>query len=408
MFFSDKEKLTVLCGLSFFLFSIFLLFPQNKLSTILVNFLSRFSFKQKLIAGLIVTGLSIALFLASLPYMPTVTSFDLTVLEDETGKNISSQFEILQINRLDSNGQNSDQVSPFRLTLNGNWKAYKKSLSISSSGGDSIQFTDYSHEGISLLLQKSPESGKINVNWNGTSQIIDLKSDTYDQVVFDFPYRFTFQKISLFRLFLVFFLLISDLISIFFLSSLVLLIIDRLQGFRLFFNKTNIIQKAILLLIPITIISGFVAFRDQAVGIFNLRRQNSNTILSLGGDELAYFQVYYKISNYYNGYKLIVPSGLMSRNILPRSRFSQKDFLEIGHLESVTEEDYLYELSSAQIDNIKSLVIDRVPPSISVIPYDVEFVSEANTENKVVCFWMKVGSIYLIPAQNGIDCRERK
>jgi hypothetical protein len=408
MFFSDKEKLTVFFGLSFFLFSVLLLFPNNNFSTIVVNLLSHFSIKQKVISGVIVIGLSISAFLSSLSYIPTVTSFDLTVLVDESGNNINRQIKILQINRLDVNGQYSDQVSPHSLTLHGNWKAYEKSLTILSSGGDSIQFTDYSNKGISLLLQKSPESGKVNVNWNGISQIIDLKSEAHDQVVFDFPYKFAFQKMSLFRLFLVSFLLICDLISIGFLFFLFLLIVDRLHGFQPFFCKNNIFQKAILLLIPITIISGFGSFRDQAVSSFKLLRQNSNTILSLGGDELAYVQVFYKISKYYNGYNLIVPSGFMSRNILPKSKFSEKDFLEIGQLDSVSEEDYLYELSSVQIENTESMVIDRVPPSISVIPYDVEFVGETNSENKVICFWMKDGSIYLIPAQNGIDCRERK
>jgi hypothetical protein len=401
---ADNEKLIVFSACNLFVFSILLLLPDEIFKNISNSF-TRFSFLQKIVTLFITLGISLFLFGESLANIPTLNSFLIKILPDESNGSATNEIEILQIGLLGHDGHTFDSITPYDVILNGNWQTNKNSFSISSPGGDSIQYKFYSTDGISLLLQNSPLSGKIEVIWNGKSQIIDLQSDSYDQVIVDFPHYFSFQNLTFFRTFIVSFLIISNFISIFFLIFLFLITKQLFHNLPTLFWKANFAHKVVLLLFSITICFGFIEFSSQAIDILNIYRQSSNSLLSLFGKEGAYFQVYYKISDYFNGYKLIIPNGLIldQKKVSPKS-LGEQDLLDLGQLSSINEQDYRSELSSLQVKSILEMKRASIPPSKNVIPHKVEFVFETNDQNNVLCLWWKDETLYFIPLMDGFNC----
>lgn len=278
-YYSNIEIIVLLTALSFTFSTILLLIPKFYFSRI-IFFLGKFSNKQILFAAIILTGISIMAFFVSLSFLPTLNTFQLSILENEQDPDKSREISVLQIEKIGKNGILNEVISPYTVKLVGNWVIEKNSLSISGNGTESIVFAENSNNGISLLLLKAPQGGKILVNWNGASQIIDLQNDTFDQIRVDFPHFYSWKHQSTIRNILVFTLIFSNIISFVFLLIFSWYVYLLTQGAIKIFTTLPLLQKVIVFLILITPIINIIAFSNfQSTDESKMGKIPSNSLI---------------------------------------------------------------------------------------------------------------------------------
>jgi hypothetical protein len=407
LLFTNTEKLLVLLSISFLVFSLLLLLPKTIFPFIKDLFFKQ-SLQKRILLLCITFGCSLVLFLIGLPYLPTNNDFKLTIQQDELNKNPNKLFEIYAITSVGNDGRDKKQIAPHALNLVGNWTIEKNSLSILSSGGESIEYKDYSNNGISLLLLRSPDSGEISVRWNGEDETINLRTDQSDQIIIDFPHSFTLYDMSAIRIIMIFSLLISNWISNLFLYFFLILIISKYSETGIRFNLLKLPQKLFFVVIFLTaVINLFVFAHYQSFDVFYLRRSSTNSLIALDNssdDNFPYFQVYYNLAKNFNGYDFVVPKNVFTSGKLHTHPILKEErLLELGRISSVIQKEYNPELSEKQFVKISKMEKDTVPP-IGVIPFDFQFIHDLNNRNDVLCMWWHKDSIIFIPKQNDFDC----
>jgi hypothetical protein len=280
-YYSNNEKLVLLLALSFLFFSILFFIPPKILSTN-AYFLSRFSFKQQIIGTIIIAGIALFSFLAGLPFLPTQNSFEIKILKNDLSPEKINQIEVLQIDSLGRNNLIGTTITPENISVFGNWTINKNSLSISGVGGESIHFIDNSNKGVSLLLLRSPHAGNISIDWNGNNQIINLRSETFDQVRIDFPHFFSWKNQSIIKNILVCFLVISNFTSLVFLLFFFETVYFLTQKLFKYLNRLTLLKKIIVFLILFSPIINYFAFINyQTVDSYKMDRIPSNSLIRL-------------------------------------------------------------------------------------------------------------------------------
>jgi hypothetical protein len=401
---SNYEKIILFLVLCVFLGSVFSFLPESFFHP--NEFFQPINFRKKIISILIPIGISLLVTIIGFQKIPTVNTFDLVVLPNDSEIQKTNRVEVNEIESVKKNDPLPGLISPLDTVRQGNWDINGNSVQITGIGGESIHFQDYSTNGMNVLLLSGPEAGKISINWNGTNQILDLHNETYNEVLLKFQHVFIWKNLSISRKALIGFLFLSNFIAITFILYLFFFIFFAIRKRLIFDYKLTITQKAIVLLLLLSPIINFSSFLQfQNIDLYKLIRVSSNSLISLDNsskDNFPNFQVYLKLEQYFKGDKLLFP-----KDTLPGLKLKELQFYILARLAAVSEGIYDPNLSPSQVSKVAAMKSEAIPP-MGIVPFRFVFVLEPEGQNRMICLWRNNDVVYFIPTQKEFDCSQEK
>jgi hypothetical protein len=348
--------------------------------------------------------LSSILLVNNINLIPSLNEIEIYPIIESNSSLKPKSTQIQELKTYNSSGLTTS-IPVHKISYEGTCVIDKIFISCQDNSPGKIRYIEFSNNNLEILIQGSPTGAKLNVIWNGEEQIINTYRATEDLYTVVFPYKYSFERQSFFRKLEIILFFISCSICVFGLFLILIIGIKTFKEFPILYNKATRQMIAIGFCLLMVLINILAFNRYQNVDIFALQRVKGNSLIDLDNtstDNIKNLQVYMNFWTYYKNRDLIAPTGMLNS-----LKLSDLTFVNLSRAKSFSEINYNPELSSTEIEQIKTRKSVTIMPA-GRIPFRFELIIDKPEVKNPICIWQYQGITYFIPIDEDFDCQKEK